>query len=117
LVFSCFNQDQALDRADFQMLHERLGYNGTREKLTAPWIDRTARRIGCGGGAGGRRFARWRVRPDYKPSRAPRRRRLIMRNPTMPAPSSALLDASGTVATSQPMTSNASRSVGVIFRV
>ncbi len=46
VVFSCFNQDQALDRVDFPALHERLGQNGTHEKLTAQWIDRALRRIG-----------------------------------------------------------------------
>ena len=46
VVFSCFNQDQALDRVDFPALHERLGQNGTQEKLTAQWIDRTLRRVG-----------------------------------------------------------------------
>ena len=46
VVFSCFNQDQALDRVDFLALHERLGQNGTQEKLTAQWIDRSLRRVG-----------------------------------------------------------------------
>jgi NADPH-dependent glutamate synthase beta subunit-like oxidoreductase/NAD(P)H-flavin reductase len=46
VVFSCFNQDQALDRVDFPALHERLGQNGTQEKLTAQWIDRSLRRLG-----------------------------------------------------------------------
>jgi NADPH-dependent glutamate synthase beta subunit-like oxidoreductase/NAD(P)H-flavin reductase len=45
VVFSCFNQDQALDRVDFPALHERLGQNGTQEKLTAQWIDRVLRRL------------------------------------------------------------------------
>jgi NAD(P)H-flavin reductase len=45
VVFSCFNQDQPLDRVDFAALHERLGQNGTQEKLTAQWIDRTLRRL------------------------------------------------------------------------
>jgi NAD(P)H-flavin reductase len=43
VVFSCFNQDQSLDRVDFSALHERLGQNGTQEKLTALWIDRALR--------------------------------------------------------------------------
>jgi NADPH-dependent glutamate synthase beta subunit-like oxidoreductase/NAD(P)H-flavin reductase len=47
VVFSCFNQDQALDRVDFPALHERLGQNGTQEKLTVQWIDRTLRRLGA----------------------------------------------------------------------
>jgi NADPH-dependent glutamate synthase beta subunit-like oxidoreductase/NAD(P)H-flavin reductase len=46
VVFSCFNQDQALDKVDFPALHERLGQNGTQEKLTAQWIDRALRRVG-----------------------------------------------------------------------
>ena len=45
VVFSCFNQDQALDRVDFPALHDRLGQNGTHEKLTAQWIDRALRRL------------------------------------------------------------------------
>jgi len=46
VVFSCFNQDQALDRVDFSVLHERLGQNGTQEKLTALWVDRALRLAG-----------------------------------------------------------------------
>ncbi|MBW4089700.1 MAG: FAD-dependent oxidoreductase [Proteobacteria bacterium] len=46
VVFSCFNQDQALDRVDFPALHERLGQNGVQERLTAHWIDRALRRLG-----------------------------------------------------------------------
>ena len=45
VVFSCFNQDQALDRVDFTALHERLHQNGVQEKLTAQWIDRALRRL------------------------------------------------------------------------
>ncbi len=45
VVFSCFNQDQMLDQVDFAALHERLGQNGTQEKLTAQWIDRALRRL------------------------------------------------------------------------
>jgi NADPH-dependent glutamate synthase beta subunit-like oxidoreductase/NAD(P)H-flavin reductase len=37
-VFSCFNQDQALDRVDFPSLSERLKQNSLQEKLTAAWI-------------------------------------------------------------------------------
>jgi NAD(P)H-flavin reductase len=43
VVFSCFNQDQALDRVDFAALHERLAQNGMQEKLTAQWVDRALR--------------------------------------------------------------------------
>jgi len=45
-VFSCFNQDQALDRVDFPALRERLGQNAVQEKLTAQWIDRCLKRLG-----------------------------------------------------------------------
>ena len=45
MVFSCFNQDQALDRVDFPALHERLAQNGAQEKLTAQWIDRALHRL------------------------------------------------------------------------
>ena len=37
-VFSCFNQDQPLDRVDFQALNERLKQNSLSEKLTVKWI-------------------------------------------------------------------------------
>ncbi|EWY42699.1 FAD-dependent pyridine nucleotide-disulfide oxidoreductase [Skermanella stibiiresistens SB22] len=40
VVFSCFKQDQDLDRVDFAGLNERLRQNGVQEKLTAQWIDR-----------------------------------------------------------------------------
>jgi len=39
-VFSCFNQDQPLDRVDFPGLKARLRQNSVQEKLTAQWIDR-----------------------------------------------------------------------------
>jgi hypothetical protein len=45
VVFSCFNQDQALDSVDFSALHERLMQNGVQEKLTAQWIDRCLRML------------------------------------------------------------------------
>lgn len=47
IVFSCFNQDQALDRVDFPALNERLRQNGLAEKITAQWIDRALRRLGA----------------------------------------------------------------------
>ncbi|MDE2210656.1 MAG: FAD-dependent oxidoreductase [Betaproteobacteria bacterium] len=37
-VFSCFNQDQPLDRVDFPALDARLRQNAVQEKLTARWI-------------------------------------------------------------------------------
>jgi NAD(P)H-flavin reductase len=46
VVFSCFNQDQPLERVDFKALHERLGQNSLEEKLTAQWIDRCLRHLG-----------------------------------------------------------------------
>jgi hypothetical protein len=39
-VFSCFNQDQDLERVDFTALRDRLGQNSLQEKLTARWIAR-----------------------------------------------------------------------------
>jgi NAD(P)H-flavin reductase len=47
VVFSCFNQDQSLDRVDFTSLRTRLSQNGVQEKLTAQWIDRCLRQLGC----------------------------------------------------------------------
>jgi hypothetical protein len=46
VVFSCFDQDQALDRVDFAVLRDRLAQNGAQEKLTALWIDRALRKLG-----------------------------------------------------------------------
>jgi NAD(P)H-flavin reductase len=46
VVFSCFNQDQDLDRVDFGNLRARLGQNGVQEKLTRLWIDRSLRQLG-----------------------------------------------------------------------
>jgi NADPH-dependent glutamate synthase beta subunit-like oxidoreductase/NAD(P)H-flavin reductase len=46
VVFSCFNQDQELDRVDFGSLRARLGQNSVQEKLTRLWIDRSLRRLG-----------------------------------------------------------------------
>jgi NADPH-dependent glutamate synthase beta subunit-like oxidoreductase/NAD(P)H-flavin reductase len=45
VVFSCFNQDQALDRVDFPALNDRLRQNSLQEKVTAQWIDRALRRL------------------------------------------------------------------------
>jgi NAD(P)H-flavin reductase len=38
-VFSCFNQDQELDRVDFENLLQRLRANSTQEKLANLWLD------------------------------------------------------------------------------
>jgi NADPH-dependent glutamate synthase beta subunit-like oxidoreductase/NAD(P)H-flavin reductase len=47
VVFSCFNQDQELDRVDFDCLRQRLRQNGVQEKIGALWIDRSLRKIGA----------------------------------------------------------------------
>jgi NADPH-dependent glutamate synthase beta subunit-like oxidoreductase/NAD(P)H-flavin reductase len=46
VVFSCFNQDQDIDRVDFPTLRRRLSQNGAQEKLTKLWVDRCLRRLG-----------------------------------------------------------------------
>jgi NADPH-dependent glutamate synthase beta subunit-like oxidoreductase/NAD(P)H-flavin reductase len=46
VVFSCFDQDQDLDRVDFGNLRGRLGQNSLQEKLTKLWIDRSLRQLG-----------------------------------------------------------------------
>ncbi|MFT7670216.1 MAG: NADPH-dependent glutamate synthase beta subunit-like oxidoreductase/NAD(P)H-flavin reductase [Planctomycetota bacterium] len=38
-VFSCFNQDQELDRVDFENLNQRLRQNSVPEKLSNLWLD------------------------------------------------------------------------------
>src|SRR5205814_3875636 len=40
IVFSCFNQDQEMDRVDFVNLAQRLRANTVQEKLTNLWLDR-----------------------------------------------------------------------------
>jgi NADPH-dependent glutamate synthase beta subunit-like oxidoreductase/NAD(P)H-flavin reductase len=45
VVFSCFNQDQDLDRVDFAALSSRLGQNALQEKVAAQWIDRALKRL------------------------------------------------------------------------
>ena len=39
-VFSCFNQDQTLDRVDFKNLNDRLKANSVQEKLSNMWLDK-----------------------------------------------------------------------------
>jgi NADPH-dependent glutamate synthase beta subunit-like oxidoreductase/NAD(P)H-flavin reductase len=46
VVFSCFNQDQELDRVDFACLRQRLRQNSVQEKVAALWIDRSLRKLG-----------------------------------------------------------------------
>jgi hypothetical protein len=38
-VFSCFDQDQELDRVDFPNLAARLRQNSVQEKLASLWLD------------------------------------------------------------------------------
>jgi hypothetical protein len=38
-VFSCFNQDQELDRVDFPNLAARLRQNTVQEKLSLLWME------------------------------------------------------------------------------
>jgi NAD(P)H-flavin reductase len=40
VVFSCYNQDQELDRVDFPHLRQRLRANSMQEKLANAWLDR-----------------------------------------------------------------------------
>ena len=47
VVFSCFNQDQPLDRVDFAACASASRQNGVQEKLDALWIDRSLRHIGA----------------------------------------------------------------------
>jgi NADPH-dependent glutamate synthase beta subunit-like oxidoreductase/NAD(P)H-flavin reductase len=46
-VFSCFNQDQPLDRVDWTALDARLRQNSVQEKLAAEWIDHCLVRVGA----------------------------------------------------------------------
>ncbi len=46
VVFTCANQDQPLDRVDWQGLQQRLGQNSVQEKLTRQWIDRSLKHLG-----------------------------------------------------------------------
>ena len=38
-IFSCFNQDQELDRVDFANLQARLRQNTVQEKLSNLWLE------------------------------------------------------------------------------
>ena len=49
VVFSCFNQDQDLDRVSFANLRDRLSQNGVQERVTRLWIDRSLRTLGLRG--------------------------------------------------------------------
>ena len=39
IIFSCFNQDQEMDRVDFPNLAARLRQNTVQEKLSNLWFD------------------------------------------------------------------------------
>jgi len=39
IIFSCFNQDQDIDRVDFPNLAARLRQNTVQEKLSNMWLD------------------------------------------------------------------------------
>ncbi len=47
VVFSCFNQDQSLDRVDFDNLRSRLAQNSVQEKLTRQWIEACLQQVGA----------------------------------------------------------------------
>jgi hypothetical protein len=40
IVFTCFDQDQPMDRVDWENLRARLRANSLQEKLSALWLDR-----------------------------------------------------------------------------
>ncbi|MEW5982484.1 MAG: FAD-dependent oxidoreductase [Acidobacteriota bacterium] len=40
IIFTCFNQDQHMDRVDFPTLSARLRQNTVKEKLSALWLDK-----------------------------------------------------------------------------
>jgi NADPH-dependent glutamate synthase beta subunit-like oxidoreductase/NAD(P)H-flavin reductase len=46
VVFSCFNQDQELDKVDFTCLRQRLRQNSVQEKVAVLWVDRALRQLG-----------------------------------------------------------------------
>jgi hypothetical protein len=44
IVFTCFDQDQPMDRVDWDNLRARLRSNSLQEKLSTLWLDRLLRR-------------------------------------------------------------------------
>ena len=40
IIFTCFNQDQELDKVDFKNLNARLRANSTQEKIANAWLER-----------------------------------------------------------------------------
>jgi len=47
-VFSCFNQDQPLDKVDFKNLNDRLRANTVQEKQANLWFDKILKTINAG---------------------------------------------------------------------
>jgi len=47
IVFSCFNQDQPLDRVDFPALAQRLRQNAVAERQAAAWLARCLAELDC----------------------------------------------------------------------
>jgi hypothetical protein len=45
-IFSCYNQDQELDRVDFNNLHARLRQNTVQEKLSNLWFEHLLEQAG-----------------------------------------------------------------------
>jgi hypothetical protein len=45
-VFSCTNQDQALDWVDFSNLRDRLSTNSLQEKLSNRYLDKLFEKVG-----------------------------------------------------------------------
>jgi NADPH-dependent glutamate synthase beta subunit-like oxidoreductase/NAD(P)H-flavin reductase len=44
-VYSCFNQDQEMDKVNFDHLNDRLKQNSLQEKLTAQWINNSLSKL------------------------------------------------------------------------
>jgi hypothetical protein len=40
IIFTCFNQDQEIDRVDFKNLNARLRANSAQEKIANAWLER-----------------------------------------------------------------------------
>ena len=45
IIFSCFNQDQLIDRVDFKNLATRLRANTVQEKISNAWLDRLFEKV------------------------------------------------------------------------
>jgi NADPH-dependent glutamate synthase beta subunit-like oxidoreductase/NAD(P)H-flavin reductase len=50
IIFSCFNQDQEMDRVDFANLAARLRQNTVQEKLASLWLDHLLQGVRLAGG-------------------------------------------------------------------